>query len=173
MDKGFCRLATILKRLAEGEMEMEAIFVRQLRMIEGTLHRGEIVIAEGDRLEICKAPPDFAQLRRDRDRPPIGVDAVCLPPDRLQHMAVGHPDLRLLGVAHQDLLVERDGLVIFTDPSHCSGLEVGIAGMFRINRRKSVELGQGFCGLRLTIEHCRQVRTRREEIGRELDRAAE
>ena len=46
-------------------------------MIERAFHRNQVVVAEGNGLEIGKAPPDFAQLRRDRDGPAIGVDAVC------------------------------------------------------------------------------------------------
>src|SRR3546814_14699094 len=69
-------------------------------------------LPEPDRLEIREAPPDFAEPRIGGERAAIGGDAVVLPPDRLQHMAIAHPELGMIGEAARQLLVERERLVI-------------------------------------------------------------
>src|SRR3546814_2108728 len=67
--------------------------------IEGGLHFRALLRPEPDRLEIREAPPDFAEPRIGGERAAIGGDAVVLPPDRLQHMAIAHPQLRMIGEA--------------------------------------------------------------------------
>src|SRR3546814_14569446 len=60
--------------------------------VEGGLHFRALLRPEPDRLEIREAPPDFAEPRIGGERAAIGGDAVVLPPDRLQHMAIAHPE---------------------------------------------------------------------------------
>src|SRR3546814_13072133 len=74
--------------------------------------------------DVCSsdlAPPDFAEPRIGGERAAIGGDAVVLPPDRLQHMAIAHPPLRMIGEAARQLLVERKRLVIAADAAERGG----------------------------------------------------
>src|SRR3546814_18500021 len=72
--------------------------------------------AETDRLQIGEAPPQFAEPRIGGKRVAIGGDALLLPPHRLQHMAIAHPQLGVRGKAAGQFLIERDRLVIAADP---------------------------------------------------------
>ena len=61
-----------------------------------------------NRLEIGEAPPGLPRSGRRRDGLPIGGDAVARRPDRVEQVAVAHPDARLSGSVVQQLLVERE-----------------------------------------------------------------
>ena len=154
-------------------MEVEAILLTQLRLFERAFHCGNVFIAERHGLEVGEAPPDFAQLRCDCDGTAIGIHAVRLPPDRLEHMAIGHPHLGLVGVPRQHLPVKRHRFIIFADPSHRGGLEIGVPGIFWINRQQRIEFGDGVGNLVLAVKHSCKVRTRRKKVGRNFDRAAQ
>jgi hypothetical protein len=57
--KGGLRLATILERLAQREIEMPAIFRVQRGIGQRLLHCGNIVVRKAHGLEVGKAPPRF------------------------------------------------------------------------------------------------------------------
>src|SRR3546814_7309707 len=76
--------------------------------VESGLHFRALLRPEPDRLEIREAPPDFAEPRIGGERAAIGGDAVVLPPDRLQHMAIAHPELGMIGEAARQLLVRSE-----------------------------------------------------------------
>ena len=65
---------------------------------------------ELDGLEVGEAPPRLAKRRLDRDRLAIGGDALRLPADRLQHVAIAEPHSGLVGRPRQHRLVQPDRL---------------------------------------------------------------
>ena len=81
----------ILERLAEREVKMKAVILADAGRVKRLLHCGNVVVAEADRLQIGKAPPDLAQRRLDRKRSPVGGDAFGLVSNRFQDVAVAHP----------------------------------------------------------------------------------
>src|SRR3546814_9823555 len=99
MTEGPLRLSGILQGLAEREMQVEAIVGADVRAFERRRHRRDVALPQLDGLQIGQAPPYFTQPRRDFEAAAIGGDAVLLPANRLQHMAVAHPHLRLAGKA--------------------------------------------------------------------------
>ena len=64
--------AEVVQRLAERELEMEAIVVLEVVATERLLHGGNVGLVELDRLEVGEAPPGLAQRRIERDRLAIG-----------------------------------------------------------------------------------------------------
>ena len=119
--------AKIVKRLAQRELDVEAVVVLEVCAGERLLHRRDVVVGELDRLQIREAPPDFAQRRIERDRLAIGGDGFVLPADRLQHVAVAQ-SARAAGWARgEDLLVEFERLLEIAEPAERRRLEVQMA----------------------------------------------
>ena len=171
MMEGGSGLPQILQRLAEREMEMEAILPADRRVRQRGLHRGGICRIELHRLQIGEAPPDLAQPGGRGERAAIGGDAVRLPADRLQQMAVAHPDLRLIGEALQHGFVKRDRLLIGADAAERGRLQILVGlQVDALQRRKRVDrLGRPV----LLVEHGREIGAGRREAGRQLQRAAQ
>src|SRR3546814_9219971 len=98
------RLARIVIGLAEREMKVQPVVVARaiggVRAAQRRLHRRAFVGAETDRLQIGEAPPQFAEPRIGGKRVAIGGDALLLPPHRLQHMAIAHPQLGVRSEEH-------------------------------------------------------------------------
>src|SRR5918994_7664917 len=78
MDEARLGVLAILERLAEREMEMEAVVVAEPFRVQGRPHGVDIGILEADRLEIGQAPPDFAERWPDGDGAAIGGNALGL-----------------------------------------------------------------------------------------------
>ena len=96
MCKRLVEAAAVVHRLAEREPEVKPVFVGEAAGFQRFLHGGDVGIVERHRLQIREAPPRFAERRPEGDRFAIRGDPVSLPPDRLEHVAVAHPDFRLV-----------------------------------------------------------------------------
>ena len=88
MAKGGFGDTAILIGFTKRKMEVEAVFIAQVRLAECRLHRGNVSIVELNRFKVGKAPPDFAKLRGKVNRLAVCGDAVTLSPDRLERMAI-------------------------------------------------------------------------------------
>ena len=88
------------------EVEVELVVGIKRGIVERRLHRRDVGIVEFDRLEVGKAPPDFAKAGREFDRAAIGGDRLVLLADRLEQMGQAHPDFWLLAVTAEHLAVE-------------------------------------------------------------------
>ena len=173
MGEGPGRVAGILERLAEREVEVEAVGVGQITGRQRGLHRADIVCGKLHGLQVGKAPPDFAEGRGNRQRLPVGGDPVGLPPDGFQHMAIAHPDLGLARRGLQHLLVKRNRLVEPADPAKGCGLQVGMGDILRFNRPDQIELGNRLRWPVLTVERCCQIGAGRPEIRGQFQRPAQ
>jgi len=97
------RRASVFVRLAQREMQVQTVVIRQsAARSQGLLHRLDVGGAEADRFQIGEAPPGLAQRRLKLDRATIGAHALCAPPDRLQGMSIAQPDARTPRSLFQD-----------------------------------------------------------------------
>ena len=158
---------------AEREIEVEAILRAQPLAGQRLCHRRDILVAERHRLQIGEAPPQFAQGRRQLQAAAIGGDAVLLPPDRLQRVAVAHPHLGLAGHFGEHLLVKADRFLIAADPAQSGRLEILLPGRALIVLGEQIELGDRLGGPVLLVEDGGEIGPRRREGGGELERAAQ
>jgi hypothetical protein len=165
--------AGVLARLAQRELQVEAVLVGQVRPLQLGFHGRHVGLGEADGLQVGQAPPGLTELRRQRDRAAVGLDRVGLAADGLQSMAVAHPDLGLLRLVLQHPLVEADRLFVLADPAERGGLQVAVAGVARILGQQAVTLGDR--GLRLVppVKHRRIVVPRRGEARGQLHAAGQ
>ena len=96
MSEGGGMVFRIVHRLAQREVEVEAVVGGDRRVGQRTLHRGDVGGVEPDRLEVGQAPPQFAQRRLQPQRRAIGGDRFGLLADRLEHRAEAEPQLGLV-----------------------------------------------------------------------------
>ena len=71
-------VARILESLAQGEIEMKPVFLRQVVAPQLRLDGGYFRGIESERLEIRQTPIGFAKIRRLGDASAIRFDAVVL-----------------------------------------------------------------------------------------------
>ena len=156
----------VFKRLAECEIEMEAVFIGDIAAGKLRLHGRDIGIVEPYRLEVGKAPPCLAEFRREFDRLAVSGDAVGLPPDRLEHVAEAHPHLGLAWYVAQHLFVKLDRLVEAADPPQRRSLEVGVAGIVGFLLKHAGELVDRLGRPVLPIQHDGEIGAGGGEVGR-------
>ena len=65
--------AEVVERLAQRELEVEAVIVLQAVALKRLLHRRDVVFGEPNRLEVGQAPPRFAERRVEVDRPAVSM----------------------------------------------------------------------------------------------------
>src|SRR3546814_15334714 len=97
------------------------------------LHRRAVAGVETDCLEVREAPPDFAEPGLLGEAVAIGGDAVVLPPDGLEHMAIAHPQLGIVGEA---LGTRRDRKSVVEGKSGSVRVELGGRRVSKKKKRK-------------------------------------
>ena len=172
MGEGRVGIPGVVIGLAEREMEMKARLFGEVRSVERGGHGRDVGGVEPHRLQIGEAPPDLAQSRLQRERAAIGVDAVLLAADGLEHMPIGHPDLRMRPLGEHGF-IDFERLVIFADPAERGGAQIRIRHAAGVGERDLVEKNDRLGRPCLLVEHHREVRFGDEEVGREFDRAAQ
>ena len=101
-------VAAILKSLAEGEVELCALILRQARICQRRLHRRNVVVIEAERLEVGEGPPSLPVRRGVVQGAPIGVDGPVLIAFDAQQVAQADPCGAVLGGGLGKLAVSCD-----------------------------------------------------------------
>ena len=171
--KGRLHRSAIFERLAQREVEVEAVLLGHSVTLQRGLHRGDIGIAELDGFEVGQAPPCLTQTREQPNRFAVGLHPLGLLPDGFEHMPVAHPDARLVRGFFQHLRIKHQRIVEVTDAAQRGGLQVGVAGIVRVFGQHLVELRNRLRRAVLAVEHQRQIGPRRGEARSQLHRAAQ
>ncbi len=161
----------ILARLAQRELEMQPVFGRQVRERELRLHRLDVGGCEAKRLEVCKTPVGFAEIRRQLDALAVGPHALFLPPRSLQYVPEAEPHLRLARILGKDSGVKIDGLAVFADADEHVRLEVAMARVVRLGGQHRFDLPQRLTRPVLAVEHGRIMGSGRRKARSELETA--
>src|ERR1700731_963051 len=85
----------ILEALAQGEMEVIAIFGLKITARQLRLHQPQVVGAEAEGLEIGETPPRFSEARINRQRAAVGADPIARVTGGLERMTITQPEFRL------------------------------------------------------------------------------
>ena len=158
----------ILQRLAQREIEMEAMLGVEIITKELRAHRRDLVVAEAEGLEIGETPIRLAEAGIERDAAAIGGDGLVLTPGGLQRVAVAHPHPRVVRIFAEDRFVQFDAGVVFAETAQDCSLQRAAAGIARIVGEQGFELGQRRLRLLFAVQHQRVVLARLAEPGREL-----
>ena len=157
MAEGWLVLPLILERLAERELEMQSIIIRQAVRLERRAHRAHVLAVEAKGLEIGEAPVDFTERRLQGSGAAVGRYALGQASLRLQRVAVTHPDLRLLRKVFEHRLINLDRLTVIARTCQQRRLEIAVAGIARLLRQQLIDVRQRLRGSALSIQHHRIV----------------
>ena len=166
-------LRSVLVRLAERKVQVQAVGVPGRGVGYPTLHRGEVRGREAESFEVRQAPVGLAQRGFPREAAPIGGDAVVAPSRGLQHMAVAQPDFRIARIFEQQPVVDRAGALDLADMTQEHGMEVPIAGVHRVCGEQPLDLCEGLSRLVVAMQQHRTRVAGRLEIGRKFQATVE
>ena len=107
--------AAIFQRLADGEFEMQAVFVVEVRARDRLPHRLQLFVAETERLQIREAPVRLAELRIDPCAHRVRMNRAIVMTGGLQRMAATEPDRSLIRIFAQQRFVDFDGGLVVAD----------------------------------------------------------
>ena len=173
MIEGGGMVGRVLQRLAEREMQVEAVVVGQPLPRQRRAHRRDVVGSEAEGLEVGEAPPGLAERRAAHDGGAIGGDALRRPPDGLERMALAHPRLGVFGVAGEQAGIQRDRRVMLALTRQHGGLQVDERRIAGLALQQHREFSERRRALRLAVQHQREVETRGIELRRDRDRPAQ
>jgi len=147
----------VLQSLAEGIVQVEAVFAGHLRAPELNLHGRDLVVGKLFGLEVGEAPVGVAEARLQFDRVLVRGHGLAPSAGGAQGVAQAEPDARLVGRAVQDGLEKVDGLAVFTNEAHARGVEIAQAGVHGIGFAQPLDVRQGVGRLLLAVEDDSQV----------------
>ncbi len=114
--------AAVLERLAEREMQVERVGRRELPP-ERLAHRRKVAVVKADRLEVREAPPAFAIVGPGLDRLSKRLNGIAGPARIFERRSEAHPQSRVARLLANQLLVDRDFLVVTAEDPEQRRLE--------------------------------------------------
>jgi hypothetical protein len=139
-------LVAVFQRLAQREVQVQAVLGVQVAALQLRAHPGDVGIVEAEGLEVGQAPPGIAEARFERGAAPVGGDRALRVAGGLQCVPQAQPDPGLVRMPGEDALVQPDRFVVIASAAQHDRLEVAVAGVAGIAGQQVFDLGQ--CVLR-------------------------
>ena len=130
--EGFFVVPAILERLPQRIVEMQPVIGFKSLALQRSAHPRGIVGRKTECLQICERPESLAKRRLERDRVPVGRDAIRAAPGSFQRMTITHPHLGLLRVVVQNRLVDADRFSVIAKARQDRSFEIAISRIARL-----------------------------------------
>ena len=166
-------LRRVLGRLAQGKLEVQAVFVGQVASFQLAAHFSHFPGVEAKGLEVGHAPVRFAEFRVERDTASIGLNCPVLVAGSLQGVAEAEPKLGIAWQPFEQLFVEGDRSFVLADAAQAGGLQDSTTGMVGFPCQQQVELCDGFRGPVVPLQNEGVVLPRLPETGSKFDASFE
>ncbi len=151
MIEGIGRLAAVLASLAQGKVQVKAVFGPQFSLLQLALHLLKIFVIETRGLQIGETPPRLTEARRHFDRTAIRRDSFTGSTNGFQRVSQAQPDVCCPGLPLEEALVDHYGLGVFAESGQDRGLQQLVVRLVRCARDETLRLGKRGLGFLLPL----------------------